>query len=87
MKKEREYIHAEFKSKRFGLLKSSQWSYKVYEPQDYKKKIEGYCVEDIMEMVNEWSLDKCWGWKKHELFTGKFSEELEKNVKIIKDKK
>lgn len=85
METKREYFHAELKSKRFGLIKSSQWSYKIDESQDYKKKIEGYCVEDIMIRVNEWSLDQCWGHKKHEAFTQRFSDELEKNVTIVKD--
>ena len=86
MENERIYIHSEFKSKRFGLLKSNQWSYLSNDSDSHKKSIRDYCKEDILSMVNEWSLDQCWGHKKHESFTQDFSKQLDKNVKIIKTK-
>jgi len=83
MQHKRIYIHSELQSKKFGLLKSSQWSYLTSDSEMHKKSIREACVEEIYTFVNEWSLDQCWGVKKHESFTRKFSDELEKNAKII----
>ncbi len=83
MENKRIYIHSEFQSKKFGLLKSGQWSYQTGDSEMHKKSIQDACVEEIMTTVNEWSLNQCWGVKKHESFTQKFSDQLEKNAKII----
>ena len=86
MENKRIYIHSEFQSKKFGLLKSGQWSYQSGDSETHKKSIRDACIEEIMTTINEWSLNQCWGWKKHESFTQKFSDELEKNAKIIINK-
>jgi len=83
MENQRIYFYAEFKSAKFGLLKSSQWTYQTGDSETHKKSIKNACIEEIMTIVNEWSLNQCWGWKKHESFTQKFSDQLEKNAKII----
>tara|TARA_R110000803_G_scaffold16621_3_gene45678 strand:+ start:534 stop:794 length:261 start_codon:yes stop_codon:yes gene_type:complete len=83
MENKRIYIHSEFQSSKFGLLKSGKWSYQTGDLETHKKSIKDACVEEIMTMVNEWSLNQCWGSKKHESFTQKFSDQLEKNAKII----
>ena len=83
MENKRIYCHAEFKSAKFGLLKSGQWTYQTGDSETHKKSIKEACIEEIMTIVNEWSLNQCWGWKKHESFTQKFSDQLEKNAKII----
>ena len=77
MANKRIYIHAEFQSAKFGLLKSGEWTYQTGDSETHKKSIKDACIEEIMQSVNEWSLNAQWQLVFHDsvsFYSGKSSQ-------------